>query len=102
MSEIRVRNDTGEPLDTVRMTGLAGVPQPWALGPLPHGAVSDWHPVTVVRRYPAIEASGPGTDLVHLPYEGEAAQPALPDGRYTYVLRLEEGRLVVGLEPEDG
>ena len=101
MSEIRVRNDTGEPLDAVRVTGLAGVPQPWVLGPLPHGAVSDWQPVTVVRRYPAIEASGPGTDLVHLPFEAEA-QPTLPEGRYTYVLRLEEGRLVVGLEPEDG
>lgn len=101
VSEVRVRNDTGESLDAVRVSGLAGVLRPWVLGPLPHGAVSNWHLVTVVRRYPAIEASAPGTDLVHLPYEGEAQQ-ALPDGRYTYVLRLEEGRLVVGLEPEDG
>jgi len=101
MSEIRIRNDTGESLDVVRVTDLAGAPQPWLLEALPAGEVSDWHPVAAARRYPAIEASGPGADLVHLPFEG-AAQPALPDGRYTYVLRLEDGRLVVGLEPEDG
>lgn len=101
MSEVRVLNETGVTLAVVRVSGLAGVPQPWELGPLLPGAVSGWHPVAVVRRYPAVEASGPGSDLVHLPYDGED-QLALPDGRYTYVLRLEAGRLVVGLEPEVG
>lgn len=99
MSEIRVRNDTGESLDEVRLTGTEGPRRLMSLGPLPPGAVSTWRSVAAVRRYPAIEASGPGIDLVHLPYEGDA-QAALPAGRYTYVLRLEAGRLVVGLEPE--
>jgi hypothetical protein len=99
MSEIRVRNDTGRGLDTVRAT-LAGATQPVLLGPLPPGAVSDWQTVHAVPRYPAIEASGPGTDLVHLPYEDEG-QALLAEGRYTYVLRIESDRLVVGLEPED-
>ncbi len=98
MSEISVRNDTGMQLDEVRLT-LAGVPLPLALGPLPAGSASDWQPVTTVHRYPAVEASGPGTDLVHLPYQGES-QPALAEGRYTYVLRIESDRLVVDLEPD--
>ena len=54
-----------------------------------------------MQRYPAVEASGPGTDLVHLPYEGEE-QPVLPEGRYTYVLRIESDRLVVDLVPDSG
>ena len=97
MSEIRVRNDTGEALDEVRLGGAAGFQ---SLGSLPPGAVSSWRPADAVHRYPAIEASGPGADLVHLPYEGDA-QADLPSGRYTYVLRLEGGRLLVGLEQED-
>ncbi len=97
MSEISVRNDTGEMLDEVRIRGGEGFQ---SLGSLPPGAVSSWRPADVVQRYPAIEASGPGVDLVHLPYDGDA-QPDLPPGRYTYVLRLEGGRLVVVLEQED-
>ena len=96
MSEIRVRNDTGAALDEVRIDGAEGFE---SLGSLPPGAVSSWRPVDTVQRYPAIEASGSGVDLVHLPYEGDA-QPDLPSGRYTYALRLEGGRLVVGLEQE--
>ena len=77
MSEIRVRNDTGALLDEVRLT-LAGSPQPLVLGPLPPGSVSDWQPVPAVQRYPAVEASGRGTELVHLPYDGED-QPTLTE-----------------------
>lgn len=97
MSEIRVRNDTGVELDEVRLGGAEG---DRSLGPLAPGAESSWQPVDSVHRYPAIEASGAGLDLVHLPYEGDA-QPDLPSGRYTYALRLDGGRLVVGLEQED-
>lgn len=96
MSEIRVRNDTGEALDDVRI-GRAGGSQ--SLGPLLPGAMSSWVPVDTVQRYPVLEASGVDVDLVHLPYEGDN-QPGLPTGRYTYSLRLEGGRLVVGLEQE--
>ena len=98
MSEVRVRNDTGALLDEVRLT-LAGAQHPLVLGPLPPGSSSDWQSVTTVHRYPAVEASGPGTELVHLPYEGET-QPSLADGRYTYSLRIESDRLVVDLLPE--
>lgn len=97
MSEIRVRNDTGEVLDEVRIGGAEGFQ---SLGSLQPGAESSWLPVDTVHRYPAIETSGAGGELVHLPYEGDA-QPDLPSGRYTYALLLEGGRLVVGLEQED-
>lgn len=96
MSEIRLRNDTGQPLDDVRLTG---VDEPLSTGPLPPGGESPWLPVPSAHRYPAVEATGPGVDLVHLPFEG-AGQASLPEGRYTYVLRLEGGRLVVDLESE--
>lgn len=97
MSEIRVRNDTGRSLDVVR-AGVIGGGEPVSLGPLPPGHVSDWEAVDEAQRYPVIEASGPGADLVHRPYERTAA---LPEGRYTYVLRIESDRLVVGLEPDE-
>jgi hypothetical protein len=97
VSEIRVRNDTGHDLADVRLTPAGGQGDPVPLGPLPPGSVSEWVAVDTVHRYPPIEASGPGTDLVHLPYAG-SDQPALPEGRWTYVLRLEGGRLVVDLE----
>jgi hypothetical protein len=97
VSEIRVRNDTGQDLADVRLTPAGGQGDPVSLGPLPPGSVSDWLPVDTVQRYPAVEASGAGTDLVHLPYAG-SDQPALAEGRWTYVLRLEGGRLVVDLE----
>lgn len=101
MREIRVRNDTGQDLADVRLLPVGGQGDPVPLGPLPPGSVSGWVPVETVQRYPAIEASGPGTDLVHLPYAG-SDQPALAEGRYTYVMRLEGGRLVVDLEGEEG
>ena len=96
MSEIRLRNDTGQPLDEVRLTGGE---EALSVGPLPPGTESGWLPVSAAHRYPALEASAPGVDLVHLAFEG-GGQAALPDGRYTYVLRLEDGRLVVDLETE--
>ncbi len=94
MSEIRVRNDTGNDLEVVGVTLAGGGPQ-LELGPLPPGAASDWQRVDVVPRYPSIEATMAGTDLVHRPYE---SGQAMPEGRYTYVLRIEADRLVVGLE----
>ena len=94
MSEIRVRNDTGHDLETVRVTPAGG--DRHELGPLPAGAVSGWQPAAAVHRYPSVDASGEGVDLVHRPFETEGE--ALPEGRYTYVLRVESGRLVVGLE----
>jgi len=99
MSEFRVRNDTGAPLDEVRLTP-AGAEQPLLLGPLPPGEASDYQAAPEVHRYPPVEASGPDGDLVHLPYAG-TDQPGLPEGRYTYLLRVESGRLVVDLVSED-
>lgn len=96
MSQIRVRNDTGADLDEVRLTQLAGSPRPLPLGPLRQAATTDWIEVAAVPRYPAVEASGAAGELVHLPYEAER-QPSLPAGRYTYVLRIEGGRLVIDL-----
>lgn len=96
MSEIRLRNDTGESLDDVRVTPAGG--DPVSLGPLPPGASSDWKQVDRVPRYPSIDASGPGRDLVHRPLE---SSPELPEGRYTFALRIESDRLVVDVHAEN-
>ena len=95
MSEIRVRNDTGELLDDVRVTPAGG--DPVSLGPLPPGASSDWKPFGSVPRYPSIDASGPGGELVHRPME---SGQELPEGRYTMALRIESDRLVVDVYAE--
>ncbi len=95
MSEIRVRNDTGELLDDVRVTPAGG--DPVSLGSLPPGASSDWKPFDSVPRYPSIDASGPGRELVHRPIE---SSQELPEGRYTMVLRIESDRLVVDVNAE--
>lgn len=100
MSEVRVRNETGSPLDDVRVTPSAAAP-PVSVGPLGPGSASGWHRVAGAARYPSVEASGPGGDLVHRPLE-DAGRATLPEGRYTYVLRLEGGRLVVGMEEDPG
>jgi len=96
MSEIRVRNDTGLDLEAVRATVAGGTRL--ELGALPPGTVSEWQAAEVVRRYPSVEADTAATQLVHRPFETEGE--ALPEGRYTYVLRVESDRLVVGLERE--
>ena len=96
MSEIRVRNDTGELLVDVRVTPAGG--DPVSLGSLPPGAVSDWEPFGSAPRYPSIDASAPGRELVHRPME---SGQELPEGRYTYALRFESDRLVVDVHPED-
>ena len=95
MSEIRVRNDTGESLDDVRVTPAGG--DPVSLGSLPPGASSDWKPFGIVPRYPSIDASGPGRELVHRPIE---SGQELPEGRYTFALRIESDRLVVDVHAE--
>ena len=95
MSEIRVRNDTGESLDDVRVTPAGG--DPVSLGSLPPGASSDWKPFGIVPRYPSIDASGPGCELVHRPIE---SGQELPEGRYTLALRIESDRLVVDVHAE--
>lgn len=98
MSEVRIRNDTGQDLDDVLLTPPGG--SPVSLGSLPPGAVSAWVPVDTAQRYPSIEATGPEVSLVHLPYEGTDQAP-LAEGRYTYALRLDGGRAVVDLELEE-
>jgi hypothetical protein len=71
-----------------------------SLGSLPPGSVSDWVSVDTAQRYPTITATSLGSELVHLPYQG-TAQPPLVEGRYTYALRLEAGRMAVDLEREE-
>jgi hypothetical protein len=95
MSEIRLRNDTGESLDDVRVTPAGG--DPVSLGPLPPGESSDWKPFDRVPRYPSIDASGAGRHLVHRPIE---SGQELPEGRYTLALRIESDRLVVDVHAE--
>ncbi len=99
MSTFDVRNDTGVSLTDVIVV-LPGR-ESNDVGSLPVGGLSARGSAPALHRFPAVRAAGPDGELVHLPFDGDH-QPALPSGDYTYVLRLESGRLVVDLVPAAG
>ena len=103
MSEIRLRNDTGEALNDVRLTTPDRPRRSrcrW--GPSRRAPVFELGTRSpTAQRHPAIEAIRARHQPRAPSLRGHGAQPVLPAGRYTYALRLEVGRLVVDLEPEE-
>lgn len=100
MAHVRMRNDTGEDLEAVRLHLLRAGTEPVDFGPLRHGAASDYHELPGIRRVAQVEASGPGGPLVLQPYD-VVGEPELPPGHYTYRLGSVHGRLTLDVD-EDG
>ena len=96
MTTFAIRNATGLELSDVVVILPGKVSTD--LGALAAGEASARRTTDTLHRYLAVRASGPSGELVHLPFDGDH-QPELPAGDYTYVLRVETGRLVVDLEP---
>lgn len=92
---VRVRNESGEDLNRVRVrfpdTGETDY------GAIPNGATSAFHATTRAYRYAPVVANARDRELSFQPmdYVGEQELAA---GRYTYVLRVSSGVLTIALE----
>jgi hypothetical protein len=100
MPDVRVHNLTGADFDSVRLY-VPGPPREAVdLGVLANGQFSEYRSVPLAYRFAEIEASGPAGSYSLRPYD-YVGEEALPEGRYTYRLRIDQGRLTLELEASD-
>lgn len=93
--EIRVRNAAELDFDQIRITLPDGHEIDY--GPVPSGGLSEFHAATRAFRYAglSVNAAGRSYSLQPTDYLGEKELPA---GRYTYVVNLVGGQVVLELE----
>lgn len=96
MTFIRIHNNTGHDLDLVTVRPPTPGAAPVRYGPLPNNAVSDYELVPDARSAAAVEAVGPGVELVLQPYDLVGEEP-LGAGHFTYRLGTTSGRLSLDL-----
>lgn len=99
MTMVRIHNSTGHHLDAVRVRPPQPDAAPVEFGKVANGATSDYQDVPDARAVAAIEASGPGTDLMLQPYDLVGEEP-LGEGRFTYRLSTTDGRLHLDVLPD--
>lgn len=93
--EIRIKNASDVDFDRVRVIFPARDEVDY--GRVAKGALSDFHPARRAYRYAEIHATSGDREFSLQPIDYVGEQPLAP-GRYTYVLRVEAGRLTVDLE----
>jgi hypothetical protein len=99
MARLRIRNLTGDDLDSVRVHPPGPDAAPVEFGPLAVAATSTSREVPGVYRFAHIEVSGPSGSYTLLPYD-YVGEVELPAGEHTYVLGLAGGRLTLDVVRE--
>lgn len=96
---IRIENASDVDFDEVSVFFPDQPSQPVHYGAIQQGAVSDYQQTTRAYRFAPIEVRVGTQTLVLRPidYVGETALPA---GRFTYVLKVQDARLHIDLRPE--
>ena len=97
MPRVRIHNTTGADLDTVLLYPPASPREPIDFGALSNGGYSGYHDVEPAYRFVHVEASGSIGSHVVRPYDYVGEEP-LPEGRFTYRLSVDHGRLTLQLE----
>jgi hypothetical protein len=97
MPNVRIHNTTGADLETVLLYPPASPREPIDFGSIASGGYSDYRDVDTAYRFAHVEASGPIGSYVLRPYDYVGEEP-LPEGRWTYRLSIDQGRLALALE----
>ena len=95
---IRIENDTGLDLDGVRVVLPGGDTLDY--GAVAKAGVTEFQEATSAYRYAEVHAGAGDRDLSFRPVDYLGERP-LPAGRYSYVLGLDGGQLVIRLKPAD-
>ena len=93
--EIRIRNESG--LDFRHVQARFPETGETDYGAVPNGSASAYHGTTRAYRYAQVVAKTGDKELSFQPMDYVGEQDLAP-GRYTYVLRVQNGVLVVELE----
>jgi hypothetical protein len=96
--KIRIKNASDMDFDSVHAVFPGGIQVDY--GAVPKGGLSAYHATAQAYRYAQISVKAGDRELSLQPidYVGERA---LDPGRYTYVLRIEAGRLNIHLETDE-
>lgn len=100
MTLVRIHNATGHDLDIVRVRPPLPGAAPVDYGPLQDDDTSDYREIPDARAIAAIQASGPGADLMLQPYD-VVGEDQLGPGRFTYRLSTLAERLQLQVIADD-
>jgi hypothetical protein len=94
--DLRIENHTGLDLDSVRVVLPGGGEIDF--GPVAQGGATGCHQTDTAYRYAEVHARAGDRALSFQPVDYLGERP-LPTGRYSYVIGVEGGQLVIRIKP---